>query len=153
MKIVGVTIGIIAVFAILFISLPLITPQVSNIITTEQSQSFPNVPTTSGTTVSLTLNDPLFQGRASSVVSVTSDSPNDSSNLTVQAVSSDGKTITVGGLASSTTRNLVVKYRVEAPEEFTGFNQFMKLTPFLLGALAIGLCAIAGYQAVIRRNA
>lgn len=83
-------------------------------------------------------------------LSATSDNSNDTP--AVMDYDDDTQDVTVAGLEASASRILTVSYYKEDNQEFTGFNQFVRLSPFLFIIGGIVACIWGLYSSFKQRG-
>lgn len=124
-KVLAAVVGIISV-AIAFIVFPIITDATTSLLTDENTQTVASA-TAVGNSYTATVNYDVYEGKTTSVLSVTSSDT--SSNPVVSAVS--GKQITITGLENG-AQNLVIKYQSAALGDYTGLSAIIKIAPMLV---------------------
>jgi len=150
MKAIGAGMALLALGFMMFLLMPIIMPQAQDMLTTTQTQSFTNVSTTDSGTVTLTLTDPAYESRLTSITNITSSVSMD--NPVVTAVSADGKTLTVAGLTPSTLRTLTVAYLVDATADFVGLNVLVRTMPTIIMIAGLGIGIVGVWQAASGRR-
>lgn len=83
-------------------------------------------------------------------LSASSDNSNDTP--AVMSYDDDTNDVTVSGLEASASRILTINYYKEDNEEFTGFNQFVRLSPFLFIIGGIVACIWGLYSSFKQRG-
>jgi len=142
-KMQSVLVMIIAI-VVMLLMFPLLLSGVHTTQTTKVTETTAGIVTTSGTSATLTLTTSAWQHRAS-VITIGSAGAGDTP--AVSAVSVDGRTVTVTGLATSLTRVLTASYDVDALTDYTGMSTFVALIPFLVMIAAIGVLVFGAVNA------
>lgn len=124
-KVLAAVVAIISV-AIAFVVFPIITDATTNLLTDEYTQNVASATAVGGSYTATVQND-VYEGNTSSVISVTSSDTD--SNPVVSSVS--GKQVTITGLTND-PQNLTIKYQTAALGNYTGLSAIIKIAPMLV---------------------
>jgi len=133
--------GIIAI-AIAFVIFPIVLDSTGTILSHTGDTMEADSATTDGvaTTADIVLTYDLYEAAVGNVESVTSSDGADTP--TADSYVEATKTLTVGGLAVSTTRTLTTTYEAESMDVYTGLGSIAKVAPLMV---FIGLIAGGGF--------
>jgi hypothetical protein len=143
-RMIGVVMDIVGI-AVILIFFPMLTTGVHDVQTSQSTETHADVITTSGTTGSLTLTDPVWQER---VNQVTLSGGTTGDTMVATSLSTDGKTLVVAGLKTTATRNITVEYATDALGDYTGLGTFVGLVPLLAMLAGIGTLIFGAYKTI-----
>jgi len=136
---ISMVLGIIAI-AIAFVVFPIVLDATDTVLSHTGNTKEADSATTDSvaTTADIVLDYALYNDALANVVSITSSDAGDTP--TSDAYAAATKTLTVGGLAVSTTRTLTTTYVTESMGVYTGLGSIAKVAPLMVfvGLLAGG---------------
>jgi len=135
----SMVLGIIAI-AIAFVVFPIVLDATDTVLSHTGNVKESDSATTDATvtTADIVLDYPLYNDDVANVVSITSSDAADTPSASAYAAAT--KTLTVSGLAESTTRTLTTTYVTESMGVYTGLGSITKVAPLMvfMGLLAGG---------------
>ncbi|MCL2140853.1 MAG: hypothetical protein FWH42_04180 [Dehalococcoidia bacterium] len=143
MKQIGAALCVVVTGFLLALFMPTITTQILGVMQQQETQVLPNIPTSSFTSVDLTLNSVVLNNSLSNIISVSGQT---GETLTPTDISADGKTITVTGFAPNAVRNVTVTFYTDSTAGFTGLKLTLELLPLVLIVAGIGIAVAGGFS-------
>jgi hypothetical protein len=143
-RMIGVVMDIIGI-AVILIFFPMLTTGVHDVQTEQVTQTYAGIVTTTGTTGTVTMTDEVFNDR---INQVTLSGGTTGDTMVATSLSADGKTLVVGGLATSATRGITVEYSTDALGDYTGLGTFVGLVPLLAMLAGIGTLIFGAYKTI-----